>query len=108
MEITQGLYLGSTPIGNLEDTSYRAVRILNSVDMIYCEDTRVSKKLLNYYQINKQLFIYNDFSSELSRNEILSKLMDGESVALISDAGTPLISDPGYKLVKLCRQKKMF
>ena len=75
--------------------------------MIYCEDTRVSKKLLNYYQINKQLFIYNDFSSELSRNEILSKLMDGESVALISDAGTPLISDPGYKLVKLCRQKKI-
>lgn len=107
MEITQGLYLVSTPIGNLEDTSYRAVRILNSVDMIYCEDTRVSKKLLNYYQINKQLFIYNDFSSELSRNEILSKLMDGESVALISDAGTPLISDPGYKLVKLCRQKKI-
>ena len=107
MEITQGLYLVSTPIGNLEDTSYRAVRILNSVDTIYCEDTRVSKKLLNYYQINKQLFIYNDFSSELSRNEILSKLMDGESVALISDAGTPLISDPGYKLVKLCRQKKI-
>ena len=103
MENTKGLYLVSTPIGNLEDISHRAVRILNAVDMIYCEDTRVSKKLLNYYQIKKKLFVYNDFSSELSRNEIVSKLMDGESVALISDAGTPLISDPGYKLVKLCR-----
>ncbi|MAR76672.1 MAG: 16S rRNA (cytidine(1402)-2'-O)-methyltransferase, partial [Rhizobiales bacterium] len=60
-----------------------------------------------YYQIKKHLFIYNDFSSELSRNEILNKLLDGESVALISDAGTPLISDPGYKLVKLCRQEKI-
>ena len=107
MENTQGLYLVSTPIGNLEDISHRAVRILNSVDMIYCEDTRVSKKLLNHYQIKKQLFLYNDFSSELSRNKILSKLMEGKSVALISDAGTPLISDPGYKLVKLCRQKKI-
>ena len=107
MENTKGLYLVSTPIGNLEDISHRAVRILNAVDMIYCEDTRVSKKLLNYYQIKKKLFVYNDFSSELSRNEIVSKLMDGESVALISDAGTPLISDPGYKLVKLCRQKKI-
>ena len=106
MENTKGLYLVSTPIGNLEDISHRAVRILNAVDMIYCEDTRVSKKLLNYYQIKKKLFVYNDFSSELSRNEIVSKLMDGESAALISDAGTPLISDPGYKLVKLCRQKK--
>jgi 16S rRNA (cytidine1402-2'-O)-methyltransferase len=107
MDITPGLYLVSTPIGNLEDISYRAVRILNTVDMIYCEDTRVSKKLLNHYQIKKQLFIYNDFSSEFSRNEILGKLIDYKSVALISDAGTPLISDPGYKLVKLCRQKKI-
>ncbi|MBU92114.1 MAG: 16S rRNA (cytidine(1402)-2'-O)-methyltransferase [Rhodobiaceae bacterium] len=107
MEITPGLYLVSTPIGNLEDISHRAVRILNSVDMIYCEDTRVSKKLLNHYQIKKQLFVYNDFSGEISRNEILSILMDDKAVALISDAGTPLISDPGYKLVKLCKQKKI-
>ena len=64
MEISPGLYIVATPIGNLEDLSYRAVRTLNSVDMIYCEDTRVSKKLLKHYQIKKQLFIYNDFSSD--------------------------------------------
>ena len=107
MEITPGLYIVATPIGNLEDISHRAVRILNSVDMIYCEDTRVSKKLLNHYKIKKQLYIYNDFSSEISRSEILDKLMDNKAIALISDAGTPLISDPGYKLVRLCRQKKI-
>ena len=107
MEITPGLYIVATPIGNLEDISHRAVRMLNSVDMIYCEDTRVSKKLLNHYKIKKQLFVYNDFSSEISRSEILDKLMDNKAIALISDAGTPLISDPGYKLVRLCRQKKI-
>ena len=98
MEISPGLYIVATPIGNLEDLSYRAVRTLNSVDMIYCEDTRVSMKLLKHYQIKKQLFIYNDFSSEISRNEILDQLIDHKAIALISDAGTPLISDPGYKL----------
>ena len=97
MEISPGLYIVATPIGNLDDLSYRAVRTLNSVDMIYCEDTRVSKKLLKHYQIKKQLFIYNDFSSEISRNEILDQLIDNKAIALISDAGTPLISDPGYK-----------
>ena len=107
MEISPGLYIVATPIGNLEDLSYRAVRTLNSVDMIYCEDTRVSKKLLKHYQIKKQLLIYNDFSSEISRNEILDQLIDNKAIALISDAGTPLISDPGYKLVNLCKQRKI-
>ena len=102
-KIDAGLYLVATPIGNLEDITLRALRILNCVDKIYCEDTRVTKKLLNYYKIEKKLYKYNDYSNQNDRQVILKDILNGLSVAILSDAGTPLISDPGYKLVRMLR-----
>ncbi len=93
-------YLIASPIGNLEDLSFRALRILKWVNTIFCEDTRVSMKLLNHYEISgKRLISCND-ENEASRVKLLRELLDaGEDIALLSDAGTPSISDPGYKLV---------
>ncbi len=103
-EIEAKLYLVATPIGNLEDITLRALRILQEVPYIACEDTRVTSKLLNFYQIhNKKLIIYNDYSNENDRNRIINLLQQNKSIALVSDAGTPLISDPGYKLVQQIR-----
>ena len=98
--ISAGLYVVATPIGNLEDLSTRAKRTLENVDFIACEDTRVSSKLLNAFLIKKPLISYHDHSSNKDRNTIIEKLQAGARIALISDAGTPLISDPGYKLVE--------
>ncbi len=94
------LYLVSTPIGNLEDITIRAINTLKKVDYIYCEDTRVSRVLLKYYDINTPLFTYHDHNKEYKVKEVINLLNEGKNVALISDAGTPLISDPGYVLVK--------
>ena len=100
MKKTQAkLYLVVTPIGNLGDIAYRSIEVLNDVDIIACEDTRNSKKLLDKYEIKKKLISYHNFNEESSSEEILSFLMEGKDVALISDAGYPLISDPGYSLV---------
>jgi len=94
------LYLVATPIGNLEDMTYRAVKILNEVDIVFCEDTRVSGKLLSHYEIKKPLKTYHDHNKEMKSAEIIKLLQDGKNLALISDAGYPLISDPGYYLVR--------
>lgn len=101
------LYIVATPIGNLEDISSRAINVLASVDIIAAEDTRHSKKLLQSIQVRTQLVSYHDFSSPDATAKIVSKLEKGDSIALISDAGTPLISDPGYRLVKLAREKNI-
>lgn len=98
----------ATPIGNLRDITLRALDILRSVDKIACEDTRVSGKLLRAHDITKPLIPYNDHSDENKRNVIFSLIENGKSVALISDAGSPLISDPGYKLVREAVQKGMY
>jgi len=98
------LYIVATPIGNLDDISKRAIEVLNSVHTIAAEDTRHSKKLLQRVRVETPLVSYHDFSNELVLGKILKQLQTGNSIALISDAGTPLISDPGYKLVKLARQ----
>lgn len=92
------LYLVATPIGNLSDITYRAVETLKSVDYIFCEDTRVSKTLLAHYNINKPLDSYHEYNKEEKGNKILELLENGYNVALISDAGMPIISDPGYNV----------
>ena len=97
-----GLYLVSTPIGNMGDITLRALDTLAAADLVVCEDTRVSGKLLTYYGLKKKLLPYNDHNAERQRGSILKALQGGQIVALISDAGTPLISDPGYKLVRTC------
>ncbi len=94
------LYIIATPIGNLKDITLRALEILKSVDGVICEDTRVSSKLLNHYQIKKTLLILNDYNEAKTFPQILARLKSGQDLALISDAGTPLVSDPGYKLVR--------
>ena len=99
------LYIVATPIGNLGDMVPRAVEILQSVTAIACEDTRHSKKLLDHFAIDKPLFAYHDHSDKKSSDNILARLSSGNDIALISDAGTPLISDPGYRLVRAARQQ---
>jgi len=97
-------FIVATPIGNLSDITLRALETLKLCDIIICEDTRITSRLLEKYEIkNKKLSIYNDNSQENSRNKILAELQKGLKVALVSDAGTPLISDPGYKLVSFLR-----
>ncbi len=94
------LYVVSTPIGNLEDISLRAIRILKEVDLIACEDTRNTRKLLSHYQIRKPLTSYHEHNEREKAKDLLSQLEAGMNIALVSDAGTPGISDPGFRLVK--------
>jgi len=98
------LYIVATPIGNMNDMSKRAIEVLSSVDTIAAEDARHSRKLLQNFQIQSRLVSYHDFSSDAAASKLLQQLQAGESIALISDAGTPLISDPGYKLVSKARE----
>ncbi len=97
------LYVVATPIGNLEDMTYRAVRILQEVALIAAEDTRHSRKLLDHYAIKTSLISYHEHNEEQRAAQLIGKLQAGESLALISDAGTPCIADPGYRLVSQCR-----
>lgn len=106
--IEKGLYIIPTPIGNLEDITIRALNILERCDVIICEDTRITGNLLHFYGINnKKLFVYNDHSNEEQRNKIIDLLKLNNSVGLVTDAGTPLISDPGYKLVHECKKQNI-
>ncbi|MCY7294797.1 16S rRNA (cytidine(1402)-2'-O)-methyltransferase [Alteromonas sp. a30] len=98
------LYIVATPIGNLEDITFRAVNILKQVDLIAAEDTRHSQKLLQHYAINTPMFALHDHNEKLKSAVLIEKLRSGQDIALISDAGTPLISDPGYHLVSQCRE----
>jgi 16S rRNA (cytidine1402-2'-O)-methyltransferase len=98
-----GLYLVATPIGNLRDITVRALEVLAAADLIACEDTRVSRKLTEHYGITAPLTPYHDHNAAQARPQLLARLADGAAIALISDAGTPLVSDPGYKLVRAAR-----
>ena len=98
------LYVVGTPIGNLNDISFRALEILKSVDYIACEDTRQSLKLLNHYNIKKRLVSYHKFNEKSKSDTIIKDLLDDKNVAIITDAGTPCISDPGYVLIKKCHE----
>ena len=99
------LYIVATPIGNLGDISERAVEILNSVTLIAAEDTRYSGKLLNHYRINTKMISLHEHNEKVQHEKIIQRLLQGESVALISDSGTPLISDPGYQLVSAAKKQ---
>ncbi|EKE02407.1 MAG: hypothetical protein ACD_20C00391G0001 [uncultured bacterium] len=101
------LYICPTPIGNLEDITLRALRILKEVDFIACEDTRVTIKLLNHYNISTKLISYHKFSEKQKGEYIINLLKEGNNVALVSDAGTPLISDPGFELIKLAYENQI-
>ena len=102
------LYIVSTPIGNLKDITFRAIDILNGVDAILCEDTRTSGVLLNHYQIKKPLISYHEFNKLDQENRILNLLIEGKNLALISDAGTPGISDPGFEIIQKVIEKGYF
>jgi 16S rRNA (cytidine1402-2'-O)-methyltransferase len=99
-----GLYLVATPIGNLGDISLRALEMLAGSDVIACEDTRVTRKLTERYGIATPLTPYHEHNASEARPKLLARLAEGQAVALVSDAGTPLISDPGYKLVRAARE----
>jgi 16S rRNA (cytidine1402-2'-O)-methyltransferase len=101
------LYIVGTPIGNLEDITLRALRILKEVDLIACEDTRHTQKLLQHYEIQKNLVSYHEHNELTRSSELLIKLEQGAKIALVSDAGMPLVSDPGYRLVTLCVRHKI-
>ncbi len=108
--LANGLYIVSTPIGNLKDISQRAMEVLNEVKIVACEDTRVSKKLfaLLGISLNKEFITYQDHNEENQAQNIIDLINNEGAVALISDAGSPLISDPGYKLIKKCREQGVF
>jgi 16S rRNA (cytidine1402-2'-O)-methyltransferase len=99
------LYIVATPIGNLEDISFRAVRILKEADLIACEDTRYTAKLLTHYGISTPRESYHEFNEERRTPQLIQMLQEGKNIALVSDSGTPLISDPGYRLVSSCRKE---
>ena len=101
------LYIVATPIGNLEDTTLRAIKILKEVDLIAAEDTRHTLKLLNHFEISKPLISYHRHNEEIKVQILIDKLLKGENIALVSDAGTPGISDPGEVVIKKCIEEEI-
>lgn len=99
------LYLIATPIGNLKDITYRAIDALRACDHILCEDTRTSSHLLKHYEISTPLKSFHQFNEASREDQVIADLKDGKSIGLITDAGTPCISDPGYRLVRRCREE---
>ena len=102
--LAPGLHLVATPIGNLRDITLRALEVLAAADLIACEDTRVTRKLLDHYGIATPLTPYHEHNAAEARPKLLARLAEGAAVALVSDAGTPLVSDPGFKLVRAARE----
>ncbi len=102
-----GLYIVSTPIGNLDDITLRSIDVLKKSDIILCEDTRRTLKLLNHLNIKKKLFAYHKFNEKKALNKVIEYLNEGKILSLVSDAGTPLLSDPGLLLIKECVKKKI-
>ena len=99
------LYIVATPIGNLEDITFRAIRTLKEVDLIAAEDTRHSRKLLSHYGITGRMTPYHDHNEQLKTDYLIEKLNEGQNIAIITDAGTPCIADPGYRIVKAATEQ---
>ena len=97
----------STPIGNLKDITLRAIETLKSVDLILAEATRIAKKLLNHFSINNRLESFNDKNESVKKENLIKKIKEGKNIAIISDAGTPLINDPGFKLIRFARKENI-
>ncbi len=106
--LNPGLYIIATPIGNARDITLRALDTLRAADVIVCEDTRVTSKLLAIYEISRPLVAYHEHNADKAGPAIIKRLQSGEIVALVSDAGTPLVSDPGYKLVRKCTEESLY
>src|SRR6266568_2269542 len=104
-DLAPGLYLVATPIGNLEDVTLRALRVLKQADLIACEDTRQTQKLLNHYGITTPMMSYHEHNEASRAAELIGRLAQGSRIAIVSDAGTPGISDPGFRLVSLAIQR---
>jgi 16S rRNA (cytidine1402-2'-O)-methyltransferase len=102
--LASGLYIVATPIGNLADVTLRALAVLAAADVVACEDKRISTRLLNRYAIRSELLVYHEHNADKTGPLLIDRLRSGNSVALISDAGTPLISDPGYRLANAARE----
>src|ERR1700736_47710 len=102
--LTPGLHIVATPIGNLGDITLRALAVLAGADLIACEDTRVTRRLLDRYAMATPLTPYHDHNAETARPKLLRRLAEGAAIALVSDAGTPLVSDPGYKLARAAHE----
>ena len=107
MNNTGVLYIVATPIGNLEDITFRAIKVLNEVSLIAAEDTRHTKKLLSHYGVQTRTVSYFEFNSDSRIPQIIKKISNGESIAVVSDAGTPGISDPSYKLIRAAIKSKI-
>src|SRR5579884_3653990 len=99
------LYIVGTPIGNLEDMTFRAVRILREADLVACEDTRQTRRLLDHYGIAARAISYHEHNERARAEELIAELEAGRNIALVSDAGTPLIADPGYRIVHEARAR---
>lgn len=99
------VYIVPTPIGNLEDMTFRAINVLKMVDVIFSEDTRVTLQLLNYFDIKNKIIHLDDHNEEIVKNNVLDCLKDGKNIAIVTDRGTPIISDPGYKTVIFLKEK---
>lgn len=108
IELKPGLYLIPTPIGNLKDITLRALDYLKICDVIYCEDTRITNKLLQIYGIKKTLLTYHEHNASSARDQIINKIQGGAKICLVSDAGMPLISDPGYKLIREIQSRGLY
>ncbi|GMV98920.1 MAG: ribosomal RNA small subunit methyltransferase I [Candidatus Hydrogenedentota bacterium] len=108
MDPSQGcLYVVATPIGNLEDVTHRALRVLREADLIAAEDTRHTRKLLNHYEIGTPVTSYHDHNEATKAESLVMDIQSGKRIALVTDAGTPCISDPGYRLVRLCHEERL-
>src|SRR4051795_8946115 len=102
--LSPGLHLVATPIGNLRDITLRALEVLAAADLIACEDTRVTRKLTEHYGITTPLTPYHDHNAAEARPKLVARIGEGAAIALVSDAGTPLVSDPGFKLVRAVQE----